>query len=68
MKTNWNILRSFGIFYGYLEIWWQFGTFGSLCQEKSGNLVPKRNIKQQFYFLNNNMSVVLPFYGSFVPD
>jgi hypothetical protein len=38
----WNILRSFGIFYGnlvmlWLHIWHIFPCFGILCQEKSGN-------------------------------
>jgi hypothetical protein len=37
----WNILRSFGIFYGHLvmlwKFWYIFSRFGILCQEESGN-------------------------------
>jgi hypothetical protein len=38
----WNTLRPFGIFYGHLVIWWQFGTFFHvlvyvLWQDESGN-------------------------------
>jgi hypothetical protein len=40
----WNILRPFGVFYGYLVKLWQLGIFaphfGILCQEKSGNPAP----------------------------
>jgi hypothetical protein len=37
----WNILWTFGVFYGHWVILWSFyPRFGILCQEKSGKPVP----------------------------
>jgi hypothetical protein len=66
----WNILRSFGVFYGHLEnvvvIWYIFPHFGILCQEKSGNPVLNgRSVKkmgpESFAPLGFNVSICNKF-------
>jgi hypothetical protein len=57
----WNILRTFGIFYGHLVIYLQFANppprFGILCQEKSGNPDVLATIHQTLSFQNSRTNV-----------